>query len=152
MPIEQPAEQPASEQTRAAERRQRHSDGACVDMRDLGQERLDIAIARVIASCHEHRDHIERDEERVLEQLGQLLERKTLARWHGGEHRGLVDDRDSRQRSDHGKRHTPAHGQANGATERQAEDLCDGRARSDHADGERAVARVNQTRGHNRGD
>ena len=121
-------------------------------MRDLSQERLDIAIARVIAGRHEHRDHIERDEERVLEQLGQLLERKTLARWHGRKDRGLVDDRDSRQHPDHGKRHTPAHGQANGAAERQAEDLCDGRTRGDHADGERPVTCVNQARRHNRSD
>ena len=152
MPVEQAAEQPASQQTGAAERRQRHGDGARIDMRDLSQEGLNIAVARVIAGCHENRDHIERDEERVLEQLGQLFERKALARRHGGEHGRLVDDRDGRKGSDHGKRHAPAHGQTDGAAERQTEDLRDGRARGDHADGERPMACVDQARGHNRSD
>ena len=152
MPVEQAAEQPASEQTRAAERRQRHGNSACVDVRDLCQERLDIAVTRIIAGCHEHRDRIKRDQERVLEQLGQLLKRKALARRHGREHGGLVHHRSGRKGPDHGKRHAPAHGQANGATEGQAKDLRDGRARSDHADGERAVTSVDQARGHNRGD
>ena len=35
MPIEQAAKQPASEQTRAAKRRQRHGNGARIDVRDL---------------------------------------------------------------------------------------------------------------------
>ena len=94
MPIEQAAEQPASEQTGAAERRQRHGDSACVDMGDLSQERLDIAVACVIAGRHEDRDCVERDEERVLEQLGQLSDGKALTRRHGREHRCLVDGRD----------------------------------------------------------
>ena len=121
-------------------------------MRDLGQEGLDIAVARVVAGRHEDRNRIERDEERVLEQLGQLLERKALAGRHGGEHGGLVHHRNGRKGSDHGKRHAPANGQADSAAERQAEDLRDGRARGDHADGERPVTRVDQARRHDRGD
>ena len=94
MPIEQAAKQPASEQTRAAKRRQRHGNGARIDVRDLRQEGLDIAVACVIAGRHEDRDCVERDEERVLEQLGQLFDCKALTRRHGREHRCLVDDRD----------------------------------------------------------
>ena len=135
MPIEQAAKQPASEQTRAAKRRQRHGNGARIDVRDLRQEGLDIAVACVIAGRHEDRDCVERDEERVLEQLGQLFDGKALTRRHGREHGRLVDDRDGREDPDHGKRHAPAHGQANSATEGQTKDLRDGRARSDHADG-----------------
>ena len=92
--IEQAAKQPASEQTRAAKRRQRHGDGARVDVRDLCQEGLDIAVTRVVAGRHKNRDRVERDQERVLEQLGQLFDGKALARRHGREHRCLVDDRD----------------------------------------------------------
>ena len=117
-------------------------------MGDLRQEGLDIAVTRVVAGRHKDRDRIKRDEERILEQLGQLLNGKALAHRHGREHRGLVDDRDGRKSSDHGKRHTPAHGQPDGAADRQAKDLRDGRARGDHANGERPVATVNQARGH----
>ena len=152
MAIEQSAEQPASEQTGAAKRRQRHGDGACVDMGDLRQEGLDIAVTRVVAGRHKDRDRVERDEERVLEQLGQLFDGKALARRHDREHRCLVHHRDGRKSSDHGKRHTPAHGQADGATEGQAEDLRDGRARGDHADGERPMTRIDQARGYDRSD
>lgn len=77
---------------------------------------------------------------------------KALARRHGREHRCLIHHRSGREGPNHGKRHAPAHGQANGAADRQAKDLRDGRARGDHADGERPVARVNQTRRHDRGD
>ena len=77
---------------------------------------------------------------------------KALARRHGREHRGLVDNRDSREGPDRGECHAPAHGQPDGAADRQAKDLRDGRARGDHADGERPVARINQTRRHDRGD
>ena len=121
-------------------------------MGDLRQEGLDIAVTRVVAGRHKDRDRVERNQERVLEQLGQLFDGKALARRHGREHGGLVHHRSGREGPNHGKRHTPAHGQANGAAEGQAEDLRDGRARGDHADGERPVARVNQTRRHNRGD
>ena len=152
MPIEQAAKQPASEQTRTAKRRQRHGDGTRIDVRDLRQEGLDIAVACVIAGRHKDRDRVERDQERVLEQLGQLLNGKALTRRHGREHRCLVHHRGGREDPDHGKRHAPAHGQADGTTEGQAENLRDRRARGDHADGERPVAGVNQARGHNRGD
>ena len=146
------AKQPAAHQTGAAKRRQRHGDGARVDVRDLRQERLDIAVTRVVAGRHEHRDRVERDKERVLEQLGQLLNGKAPTRRHGREHRCLVHHRGGRKGPDHGKRHAPAHGQADGAADRQAKDLCDGRARSDHADGKRPVTGVDQARGHDRGD
>ena len=109
MAIEQAAKQPASEQTGAAKRRQRHGNSACVDVRDLRQERLDIAVTRIIAGCHEHRDRIKRDEEGILEQLGQLLNGKALAHRHGREHRGPVHHRGGREGTDHGKRHAPAH-------------------------------------------
>ena len=94
MPVEQAAEQPAAHQAGTAKRRQRHGDGARIDVRDLRQEGLDIAVACVIAGRHEDRDCVERDEERVLEQLGQLFDGKALTRRHGREHRCLVDDRD----------------------------------------------------------
>ena len=152
MPIEQAAKQPASEQTGAAKRRQRHGNSACVDVRDLRQEGLDIAVTRVVAGRHKDRDRVERNQERVLEQLGQLFDGKALARRHDREHRCLVHHRGGREGSNHGKRHAPAHGQADGATDRQAEDLRDGRARGDHADGERPMTRIDQARGYDRSD
>ena len=94
MPVEQAAKQPAAHQTGEAKRRQRHGDGARVDVCDLRQERLNVAVACVIAGRHKNRDRVERDQERILEQLGQLFDGKALARRHGREHRGLVDDRD----------------------------------------------------------
>ena len=152
MPIEQTAKQPAAHQAGAAKRRQRHGDSACVDMRDLSQEGLDIAVTRVVAGRNKDRDRVERDQERVLEQLGQLFDGKALTRRHGREHCRLVHHRSGREGPDRGKRHAPAHGQPDGAADRQAKDLRDGRARGDHADGERSVAGVDQTRGHDRGD
>ena len=152
MPIEQTAEQPASEQTRAAERRQRHGNSACVDVRDLRQERLDIAVTRIIAGCHKDRDRVERDQERVLEQHGQLFDGKALTRRHSRKHRGLVHHRGGREGTDHGECHAPAHGQPDGAADRQAKNLRDGRARGDYADGERPMAGVDQARSHDRGD
>ena len=121
-------------------------------MRDLRKIRIDVAVRRVIAGRHEQRAHIDRQERTVAEETRQLTQSETLASENARKDERHVDCESCTHHAHAGKRHAPAHFQADRSTKGQAEHHGDRRSHRDHAERKRPMLQRDRTRRHDRGN
>ena len=145
-------EQDTSHQAGAAENRERRGDGGGLHPTHARQERLDVAIARVVGRGEQDRHRIHGRKAAISHERRQLAEGEGLARRYLRQDESKVDGHERRNRPNDAERHAPSQGEADRAPQRHAEDHGDGRSRRDHAERNRRMPRTHQARRHDRGD